>query len=68
MVFIPIYPVLLFTFNIVMLSALNLWYSCFDFLVARVVAMMSPGDSWVARWQRIGKLGVSVQRGQGVSL
>ena len=25
--------------------------------VVRVIAMMSPGDSWVARWQRIGMLG-----------
>jgi len=24
--------------------------------VVRVIAMMSPGDSWVARWQRIGML------------
>ena len=51
-----------------MLSAFNLWYSCFGFLVARVIAMMSPGDSWVARWQRIGTFGVSVQRGQGMSM
>ena len=29
-------------------------------IVARVIAMMSPGDSWVARWQRIGMLGATV--------
>ena len=28
--------------------------------VVRVIAMMSPGDSWVARWQRIGMLGAIV--------
>lgn len=24
-------------------------------MIHRVVAMMSPEDSWVAKWQRIGK-------------